>query len=579
MREYRSGEMPCMYGVNCLGKTFVSYEQLCFGRVLPRFVTPNNASFGDRCVLCLRRDVTREYYRVLYDNETPQCTIIHPYTVYVDAKDQYDADSCLFPPTWESRATSRFIGVIGPFPRFDSMTLVVKPDRIEQRAVKYNILPTILHKSRRQGARRIDFFYNISSALILAGFVCEVNIDSNDIEVINALRDSIPRRNNHKIVLQQFKDEKTQEWLMELVDFTYSTAYPHVSSVSRAPDLNELTLCVQEHVVFLVEHDELMSEAVHRRFPKWMEFANFVKSQCNALRSGRGINTRTNRVYLYPTTNTTLNRLMKREWPAYPFPTSVPEVYNRLKRRPNIDSEIALLSDQDRIQFEWYVGGVIQQHMYLSVRLPNNKQIEKQLAYVCSECFGLKSSSEKNYKFGGHSMLSMEWNSRNLFCATKDLTGRRPILNEIERQKNEGIVDIRIVPKKMSCVKPLRAVVLGTHISHINGECKTVCRKCRTIIDFSMHQILYDTLCKYCSVEVEEISCAYCGSVRPKLSKCEWMQVKAFSDGGVSGCKTFWFCKNHSFQCTQRVKYWCLPLLMDKVNSIFIKKTTKKMRM
>lgn len=98
MREYTHGEVPCMYGQNCLGRTFVTYEQHRLGKILPRFVTPSGSAFMDRCVLCLRRDVTREFYRVLYDNETPQCSIIHPYTVVVDKPGQYDADTCLFPP-------------------------------------------------------------------------------------------------------------------------------------------------------------------------------------------------------------------------------------------------------------------------------------------------------------------------------------------------------------------------------------------------------------------------------------------------------------------------------------------------
>lgn len=581
MREYHAGETPCMYMSKCVGKTFRDLRGSCCHVIFPAFVTPmNHTAFDNRCVLCLRRDITREFYSILYNNETPQSSIIHPYTVKVDKQGEYDADSCLFPPICNADGQTRFVGLIGPFPRFDAFTLRVNLNKktIEQQGLMYHIVPTINKPFKRQGARRIDFFYNTTAAILLAGYICNV-APSLHIDVVDIYKKCIPKRNNQRLAIGDYENSTTTtKWLTEINSFTRSGIYKNFNTkIVDTGDTSELTLAVQEHIVFLISNDELLNEAVIRKFPQWPSFVKYTEKACDVIRQGKSLQ-KIQRVYLTSNNSDLLNRIIRyKNWKLRAYSPHVPEVYERLKRLPNIEKEIDNLLVSEYDDFATYVGGLIYQHAFLRVLLPLNRQVYESFVYTCMSCHSFKSHNDNDGTFMSHSQLAVDWAQKDLFCVVKDLTGRKAMKEHVKKRRlnGEGEGAMTITAKKNSCPDPLIRITLGSHVAHINGVCKARCLHCLNVCDFSIRNIMYGTVCDKCAKKKLPARCVQCGSLQPH-TRNSWMQIEAFKDGGLSGCQPVWFCKRHSFQCTTLVKYWSLPILLEKVNSIFVKKTTKK---
>ena len=440
----------------------------------------------------------------------------------------------------------------------------------------YNIVPTIIKPFRRQGARRIEFFYNTTAAILLAGYVCNVT-PSLHIDVVDIYKKCIPKRNNQRLAIGDYKNNTTKQWLMEINSFTRNGIYKNFQAkVLESNDTSELTLAVQEHIVFLISNDELLNEAVVRKFPHWMSFVKYTEKACDSIRQGKS-QQKIQRVYLTSNNSELLNRIIRyKNWKLRPYSPNVPEVYTRLKRLPNIEKEIENLLVSEYDEFAAYVGGLIYQHAFLRVLLPVNRQVEELYLYTCTSCHSLKSENNNDGSFMSHSQLAVDWSQKDLFCVVKDLTGRKANKESIKKRRLNGEEVTTITAKKNSCPDPLIRITLGSYVAHINGLCKARCLHCLNICDFSIRNIMYGTVCVKCANKKTPARCVQCGSMKPSNNNTAWMQIKAFKDGGLSGCQPVWFCKRHSFQCTTFVEYWSLPVLLEKVNSIFVKKTTKK---
>ena len=575
MRRFGAGESPCINSKKCIGCEFVDIYGNRANSIFPEFKTPLGHTYMGRCVLCIRRDVTRQFYLTLYDADTPQTSIIHPYIVKIDEPDQYDGDCCLFPPTCDSDGKTRFVGLVGPYPRFDAITLQVDGDKIKQCGVRYKVLPTLIKPFIRQGARRINFFYNTTAAIILAGYICEVSASIN-IDVVDIYKKCISKRNNQRLDLEEYKDKTTKKWLNELNQFMFLDYYDLKQPGIVPPHLDELTIAVQEHVVYLASKDQLLQEAILRKFPQWNNFVEYIKEAANNIRRGKSLS-KLQRVYLQSNNNGFLNKVIRcREWKLQPAPSYVPDVYLRLQKLPNVEKEIENLLAFDFDEFARFVGGVINQHMYLCVLLPENMQTKELTVYVCTICQSFKSQADTPKPFFGHNLLSMDWCDNDLYCELKDLTGKRHTQEQINKRRRAG-EDVRTVQsKKNSCKQPLLRIPMGTHIAHINGVCKILCHKCRRVCDYTINRMFYKPICSHCEEALSVIKCAHCGLQRSEGCNVTWLQLMAFKDGGLSACRPYWFCKRHTFQCTRQIKYWALPVLLEKVNSIFVKKSNKK---
>ncbi len=566
LRPVRVGENPCFYGRECLGSTLCTYEGYSFKTPLPELLTPQGVSFSQRCVLCLRRDVTRTFYRVLKDRDLPQTDTIHPYVVRTDAPGEYNLDVCLCAPSHPYR----FVGLVGAFPRYDPLSLVCVEGTWSQRGVQYVSVPTFHARSARQGARTLDFFPRTSMALLFAGWLCDVE-EPYTLPVIDVYRKAYPRK-NMRVYLHDYPD--LHDWLSQIVQWTYEGRYPHCVHHGTLPvdPLTEITLCVQEHIVFLLQLDEELRAAVIRKFPKYPRFAEHTKQCCDGLRMNQLISK--DRVYAEDMeTNYTQHMLGLLPWEIHTTPPAHNQVYERLRNKPVLLKEMEQLPFALRQELHRTMGWLLYAHLYSPIPLPPSMHQAPKLGYVCPTCRSFKSQMVTNNEFSGHVFLAMDWGSREVYCKNKHLQGRKPTLKQIHKRREAGEV-VKTVETKNRCTQPLVHIVLGTHMCHVNGICMTICTGCRRVMNFSV----FHSLCESCQNPVHQIGCAVCHTTKPKNTKSVWTSHQAFQDGGYSGCRTYWFCKDHSFLSTNQIKYWSYPLLLARVDEVYTNKKKLKMR-
>lgn len=586
IRTPHAGELPCLSGSQCVGCTFCSYEGKRLGRCLTEFVTPLGKSFDHQCVLCIRKNVTSAFYNILYEHELPQTSIIHPYMVEVDNANGYNADSCLFPPTCGPNDEFRFVGLVGPFPRFNELSLCVENGTIVQRNVRYRTMPTLLKAKKRYGARRVDFFFDTTSAVILAGYICNVNPSKTTIDVVDIFKRCVPKRNNQKLCMAKYDQNKViMQWLEELFFNTTRGVYPYCKRVKTLHDeIQEtlLTYCVQEFIVFTISCDTLLELAVRRKFPEWDSFKTYVRAFCDLIRLHKNPEVPSKRIYLYSPPSSCIARLAKmRTWTPMPQPMYVPQAYKRLCIAPDMETTLSHMLHAEKYEIVNYVGGIIELQKHLQIPLPVNMYTTEIVVYACESCNTFKSCDETSKKIFGNTLLAFDWNESQPFCHKKDLTGRKPMndkVNAMLKTNNHGAE--LVIRDKKNCNQALTKFRLGKFVCHINGVAKLSCRKCTRVCNLSLNKILYGFLCNFCAKPKEDpvVRCRVCGCIRYPSSKTLWTQRKAFANGGLTGCHTYFFCKTHSFQRTDVCAYWALPLLLQMINNLCVKKSIVKLK-
>ena len=257
----RPDRSKCVNGSKCKGVTAKTVHGESFG-------FPLDAFHEGECVLCVRAAVSRRWYEILFRNEFPDRPI-HPWIVQ-----GYDPGRLMGPVV-----EGTYVGVVGPFPRYDETILRLVEDGFEQICMDPKTIPGFgFRDDRPVGARPLGFgrMYGTQFALVFAGFVSR---SANDLPPLASFY--------KRCVSGTRTPSSNAAWFVE-TKRVLSTWLESVVGTNGPTDAKSVITLVRDHAAFLVSKDspELL-EAVRRRFPEWDEFVSRVREEAREVRAGR----------------------------------------------------------------------------------------------------------------------------------------------------------------------------------------------------------------------------------------------------------------------------------------------------
>lgn len=441
------GRTKCASDKRCKGVTARTVHNQSFGSPLDAFVLPSGNALSE-CVLCIRARVSKEYYHTLYTKSFPTQPI-HPYVVQVDTEEAYDAALCIGPLDMEPTSErAEFVGVVGPFLRYDETCLRVVDDGFEQLHMDFK-RARFGDAYLRVGARPLGFYdlYRTQSALLLAGFVCDVP-KRDGMPIVSVYTKCLPHANVSSVSVGVFDNLSIHRWLAGIRRIGSLGLYPHCESFGQNVDRDAKTLflLMREHVTFLIERDSPeLYEAVVRAHPTWPEFVKHTREACDQLRST-----------------------------------------NELPR--------SALS-----AFTKHTAGVPVSHPPFTSCAISGEPLEW---YVCTKCGKFKSDMQR----GGCVDVCVDLETGVVLCYKKRPVGRKPLRTMLEANPDQTTFE------RAGCFGVVQKIEFGNRIVDINGVARAACVKCRQAhVPIDWQRIVGGLLCDACNVRDDKIKCEVCG--------------------------------------------------------------------
>jgi hypothetical protein len=451
------GAPTCARAAECKGVTARTVHGAGFGRALEAFSLPSGRAFGE-CLLCLRAGASARWYEALFTRAAP-AEPVHAWCVRVGRAGEYDEAQCLGPCDEDAEAESAYVGAQGPFPRYDETTLLVREWGFEQVYVHSARVPRLTGPSRRVGARPLGWHeaYRTQWALVLGGYVCE---ESRAREVALAAlyarcSPSAKCPTGEAAWFHALVGRGLQGWLRGVQRLSWAGEYPHAAhrcdSAPGEMDAFQQTMCVREHVTFLVERDSReLGAAVRRVWPDWDEYVREVRLGCDAMRaSGWAL------------------RKVKIKTRARAAPGPARSLFEYRELRVNVSAE----------DMEWY---------------------------VCTSCGKFKSDTKR----GGCLDVCIDLETGSVHCFKKRAVGRKPMQLAVERAELDSL-------ERAGCFGLVRAISFGRRLVLVNGVGYGVCSRCesdRVCLNWS--SLMGTWSCAACASASAEAarSCEMCGS-------------------------------------------------------------------
>lgn len=533
----------CVNEDRCKGVTARTVHGKGFHRPLRPFRLPSGKSF-DECILCIRARVAETWYRILYEDRSPNRPI-HEWIVRVDEPDEYDAACCVGP----MRSPHAYVGVLGPFPRYDETTLLVVPERgFKQICVEYKEIPRLLRRNERVGARPLGFhgLWRTTHALIYAGYVSRAQPSHPCAAVEDAYRKCAPHATCTNAAWTSMF-QRCDKWIRSVALASELGMYPHCvkssSCASSNRSVKQLVAFLREHITFLIEKDsqELLN-AVRRVYPKWDEYVSSVRSACDAI---RGLHKRKRE-------ETSVMQISRRDsWthltrdaapaPLFPYFSSASLLPCKLAYENGCAYDVPEDLKRAAAWDAWSDRFVAK---------PLLARSDPVWFYMCFSCGDFKSVPD-----GGCRDVKLDMLDMKMKCYKKRTLGRRPTLVRIKENQETMVRD-------KSCHGYIIKRPFGTHVVHVDFNAFVLCESCKNVVvPLNVQNISRTEIrCANCSKQTEEYTCEICGASVAR----DAFNVRAFNDS--VGLRVVRFCRAHAKpKASAHAEIWCLPLLLNSV--------------
>lgn len=550
---------PCDRANTCKGVTARTVHDKGFGRTLLAFVTPAGRRF-DACVLCLRADAAERWYRALYDESFPP-NPIHDWIVRVDHPGEYDAAVCMGPIDCDPRATkSPYVGIAGPFPRYDETTLLVVESGFRQLGVEWAQIPRLLRGPQRVGARPLGFhnLWRTNFAVLHAGFVCRVK-QKLGIVVVEMFAKCLPKVHGSGSPAKWDRAAaRVEAWLSGIVLAGASGLYPHCESHPNPPILvwsnKQVLYFLKEHISFLIQRDSPeLGRAVRRMYPDWDEFVSETRLTCETLRkmghTGKRLPT-PNRYQPVLCWNARMRSTFQ------PAPVSHSPHLAAMKAAHSFDGGgiafIETVPAPDRPQLKLAAAYDAWMDRLGSREIVVQSNMTERLEwYVCSECGHFKSDT----KCGGCERVCYDFETQTVRCHKKRGVGRKPARTWLQTHPTATSYETTV------CRGEVILCTFGTHIINVDFSAMVACARCRVkVISHDWLRTIYGYECDDCMDVVGVHACEVCKKRCPD----DGFNIRAFVQG--VGARDIYFCRLHA---RRRLKahahVWAYDLLMSQV--------------
>jgi hypothetical protein len=510
---------PCINQLSCKGHTARTVHGRSLGHTLKSFRLPSGRAFA-RCLLCLRAETSQKWYDALWSKDAPPSPI-HDWAVEVDKADQYDSACCIGPA-----GDDAYVGVQGPFPRYDETVLLVLPEKgFRQLCVHYAEIPRLLKPSERAGARPLGWhdLFRTQFALIFAGYTLSYTprVREKTMPLAALYARCVPGTNvaaavGAKWLLDAKRD--LANWLPAVLEASVKGLYPHCLERTQEPVDHEnfnaraVTLCVREHMSFLVERDSPeLQNAVRRAFPVWDAFVDEVRASCDAMR--------------------------KSLWKS-----QVPLLAAKKRGAIKTHDEIVLFQYRDLV-----CGEPLAEPVYW---------------YVCTTCGEFKFDTAR----GGCKNVCVDLDTGEVHCYKKRAVGRRPTLKALQKDPEQEFV------QQWGCFGPVRGLWFGERLVLVRGVAHFPCVRCsKTSVCLDWRGISRGLVCEQCCRPQESWACEVCGV------KCaeDGFHIQAFC--AAKGLRAVYFCKNHlKHRLKLHAEVWSYDLLMEAASEVVTQKRRRR---